>query len=57
MDSEGNPFKLKLYSPLKNTTKGVYLAKGGNILEGECIVEAKEQSPFNYISFTISTKV
>jgi hypothetical protein len=33
VDSERNPFKLKLYPPLRNATKGVYLAKGGNILE------------------------
>jgi hypothetical protein len=32
-DSKGNPLKLKLYPPLKNATKGVHLAKGGNILE------------------------
>jgi hypothetical protein len=33
VDSEGNPFKLKLYPPLRNTTECVHLAKGGNILE------------------------
>jgi hypothetical protein len=33
VDSKGNPLKLKLYPPLRNATKGVYLAKGGNILE------------------------
>jgi len=33
MDSEGNPFKLKLYPPLRNATKGVYIVKGGNTLE------------------------
>jgi hypothetical protein len=33
MDFEGNCFKLKLYPPLKNVAKGVYLVKGGNILE------------------------
>jgi hypothetical protein len=33
MDSEKNPFKLKLYPPLRNVVEGVYLAKGGNILE------------------------
>ncbi len=33
VDFEGNPFKLKLYPPLKNATEGVYLAKGENILE------------------------
>jgi hypothetical protein len=33
VDFEGIPFTLKLYPPLQNATKGVYLAKGGNILE------------------------
>ncbi len=45
MDFERNPFKFKLYPPLRNTTKGVYIAKGQNILEYKakaCIVEAKE---------------
>jgi len=32
-DKDGNPFKLKLYPPLKNVVEGVHLAKGGNILE------------------------
>jgi hypothetical protein len=31
-DKDGNPFKLKLYPPLKNVVEGVHLAKGGNIL-------------------------
>jgi hypothetical protein len=30
---ERNSLTLKLYSPLQNVTKGVYLAKCGNILE------------------------
>jgi len=33
MDFEGNPLKLKLYPPLINAMEGVYIAKGGNILE------------------------
>jgi hypothetical protein len=33
MDSKGNPLKLKLYPPLKIAMEGVYLVKGGNILE------------------------
>ncbi len=32
-DSKRNPLKLKLYPPLRNATKGVYLANGGNILK------------------------
>jgi hypothetical protein len=33
MDFQGNLLKLKLYPPLRNVVEGVYLAKGGNILE------------------------
>jgi hypothetical protein len=33
MDFKRNLLKLKLYPPLKNTTKNVYFVKGGNILE------------------------
>ncbi len=33
MDFERNLLKLKLYPPLKNATEGVYLMKGGNIME------------------------
>jgi hypothetical protein len=45
-----------LYPPLKNATKGVHLKKGWKHSriwgKGECIVQANEQSPFNYINFT-----
>jgi hypothetical protein len=40
MDFEMNTFKLKLYPPLRNATKGVYLTKGGNILEYRAKVNA-----------------
>jgi hypothetical protein len=33
VDFEGHLLKLKLYPPLRNAMKGVYLVKGGNILE------------------------
>jgi len=33
MDFERNPLTLKLYPPLRNAIEGVYLTKGGNILE------------------------
>jgi hypothetical protein len=33
VDFKKNIFKLKLYPPLKNVAEGVYLVKGGNILE------------------------
>ncbi len=40
IDFERNYFKLKLYPPLKNATKGVYITKGGNILEYRVKVNA-----------------
>lgn len=33
MDFEKNSLTSKLYPPLRNVAKGMYLAKGGNILE------------------------
>jgi hypothetical protein len=33
VDSKGSPLKVKLYPPLINTVEGVYLTKGGNIME------------------------
>jgi len=43
VDFEEKPFKFKLYSPLRNATKGVHFAKGENILEykvkAKCIVK------------------
>ncbi len=33
VDSKKNPFKLKLYPPLKNAMEGVHLAKGENIIK------------------------
>jgi hypothetical protein len=33
MDFKGNPLKLKLYPPLINAAKDVYLVKGGKIME------------------------
>jgi hypothetical protein len=40
VDFKWNPLKLKLYPPLRNIAKGVYLAKGGNILEYKVKVNA-----------------
>jgi hypothetical protein len=40
VDFERNPFKLKLYPPLKNAVEGVYLVKGGNILEYRAKINA-----------------
>ncbi len=40
VDSKGNPLKLKMYPPLRNVEKAVYLAKGGNILQYKVKVNA-----------------
>jgi hypothetical protein len=53
VDFEGNPFKLKFYSPLKNTTKGVYLAKGGNIQEHKTKVNALLKPMNSHLSTTL----
>jgi hypothetical protein len=47
VDSEKNLLKLKLYPPLKNTIKGMYIAKVGNIIE--CRVKANALSKPNNI--------
>jgi hypothetical protein len=54
VDFEGNPFKLKFYSPLKNTTKGVYLAKGGNILEYKVKANALSNTRSSHLSTTLA---
>jgi hypothetical protein len=51
VDSERNLFKLKLYPPLKNTIKGVYLAKVGNILN----YRAKENALLKPSNIRLST--
>jgi hypothetical protein len=33
VDSKGSPLKVKLYPPLINTTEGVYITRGGNLME------------------------
>jgi hypothetical protein len=53
VDSKGNPFKLKLYPPLRNTTEGVYFAKGGNILEYNAKVNALSKPRSNHPSTTL----
>jgi hypothetical protein len=40
VDFKGNPLKLKLYPPLKNVVKGVFLVRGGSILEYKAKVDA-----------------
>ncbi len=43
MDDHGNQLTLKLYPPLRNTTKGNILAKGGNVLEYKMKLEASSK--------------
>ncbi len=45
VDFEKKPFKFKLYSPLRNATKGVHFAKGENILEYKVKANAMSKSP------------
>jgi hypothetical protein len=52
VDFEGNPFKLKLYPPLRNAMEGVLFAKGGNILEHKANVNALSK-PRSYLSTTL----
>jgi len=54
VDSKGNPLKLKLYPPLKNAVKGVYLAKGGNILEYRVKANALLKPRSNHPSTTLA---
>lgn len=53
VDSEGNPFKLKLYPPLRNAMEGVYLAKDGNILEYRAKANAVSKPMSNRLSTTL----
>jgi hypothetical protein len=54
VDSEGNPFKLKLYPPLKNVAEGVYLTKGENILEYKVKVNALSKPRSSHPSITLA---
>ncbi len=53
IDDNKNQLTLKLYLPLKNVTKGIILAKGGNVLEYMAKLEASSK-PLH--SCTIVTK-
>jgi len=53
MDSKGNPLKLKLYPPLINAMEGVYIAKGGNILEYKAKVNALSKPRNNWPLITL----
>jgi hypothetical protein len=57
MDFERNPFKLKLYPPLRNTAKGVYIAKGGNILEYRANANALSKPRNSRPSITLALKL
>jgi hypothetical protein len=54
VDSKGNPLKLKLYPPLRNAMKRVYLAKGGNILEYRAKANALSKPMSNHPSITLT---
>jgi hypothetical protein len=53
MDFEGNYLKLKLYPPLKNATEGVYIVKGGNILEYKAKANAFSKPKNNHLLTTL----
>jgi hypothetical protein len=53
VDSEKNLLKLKLYPPLKNTIKGVYLAEVGNILDYKAKANALSKPSSIYLSTTL----
>jgi hypothetical protein len=53
VDFKRNPFKLKLYPPLRNVMEGVHLAKGGNILEYKAKANALSKPRKSCLSTTI----
>jgi hypothetical protein len=57
MDFKRNPFKLKLYPPLKNVMEGVHLAKGGNILEYKAKANALSKPKKSRPSTTLDLQV
>jgi hypothetical protein len=54
VDFKGNSFILKLYPPLQNTAKGVYSAKGGNILEYQTEAKALPKIRHSHTSSTLA---
>jgi hypothetical protein len=48
-----NHLKLKLYPPLRNLAKGVYLAKGGNIIAYRAKTNALSKLRSNHLSTTL----
>ncbi len=57
MDSKRNPLKLKLYPPLKNVAKGVYLANGGNILKYKAKKNALSKPRNSHPSTTLTLQL
>jgi hypothetical protein len=57
MDFERSLLKLKLYPPLKNATEGVYIGKGGNILEYRAKVNALSKPKNNHPSITLTLQL
>jgi len=53
VDFEGNTFELKLYPPLRNVEKGVYLVKGGNILDYRAKANALSKPRSSRLSTTL----
>ncbi len=54
VDFKRNILKLKLYPPLRNITKGVYLAKGGNIIEYRTKTNALSKLKINHPLITLA---
>jgi hypothetical protein len=54
---KGNPLKLKLYPPLINAVEGVYLAKGGNILEYKAKANALSKPRNSHPSTTLTLQL
>jgi hypothetical protein len=54
VDFKGNPFKLKLYPRLRNTTKCVHFAKGGNIFEYRAKTFALSKPRSSRLSITLA---
>jgi hypothetical protein len=57
VDSQRNPFKPKLYLPLRNVAKGVYLVKGGNILEYKAKTNALSKPRNSRLSTTLTLQL
>jgi hypothetical protein len=54
---KGNTLKLNLYSPLRNVVEGVYLAKGGIILEYKAKANALSKPRNSHPSTTLTLQL